>query len=90
MALVWFQEGNRLHYLAGQASIAGKFSNDECLKLDEVFPQFIRQMKSLLTTGELNPCHAHCITLYHNGFTCEADTLGSCGYVYITVYPTQR
>ncbi|MCL7647884.1 type IV toxin-antitoxin system YeeU family antitoxin, partial [Enterobacter hormaechei] len=22
--------------------------------------------------------------------TCEADTLGSCGYVYITIYPTQR
>ncbi|HHA1445334.1 TPA: type IV toxin-antitoxin system YeeU family antitoxin, partial [Enterobacter ludwigii] len=27
---------------------------------------------------------------YHNGFTCEADTLGSCGYVYIAVYPTHR
>ncbi|HHH4130222.1 TPA: type IV toxin-antitoxin system YeeU family antitoxin, partial [Enterobacter hormaechei subsp. xiangfangensis] len=24
------------------------------------------------------------------GFTCEADTLGSYGYVYIAVYPTQR
>ncbi|HHU4565479.1 TPA: type IV toxin-antitoxin system YeeU family antitoxin, partial [Escherichia coli] len=22
--------------------------------------------------------------------TCEADTLGSCGYVYIAIYPTQR
>ncbi|HBA9668574.1 TPA: type IV toxin-antitoxin system YeeU family antitoxin, partial [Escherichia coli] len=22
------------------------------------------------------------------GLTCEADTLGSCGYVYMTVYPT--
>ncbi|EOM2345842.1 type IV toxin-antitoxin system YeeU family antitoxin, partial [Escherichia coli] len=22
------------------------------------------------------------------GLTCEADTLGSCGYVYLTVYPT--
>ncbi|EPD5024232.1 TPA: type IV toxin-antitoxin system YeeU family antitoxin, partial [Escherichia coli] len=21
---------------------------------------------------------------------CEADTLGSCGYVYIAIYPTQR
>ncbi|HCR2157059.1 TPA: type IV toxin-antitoxin system YeeU family antitoxin, partial [Enterobacter asburiae] len=31
----------------------------------------------------------HCVTLYHNGFTCEADTLGSCGYVYIAIYPTQ-
>ncbi|WP_260472229.1 type IV toxin-antitoxin system YeeU family antitoxin, partial [Enterobacter roggenkampii] len=38
----------------------------------------------------IHPRHAHCVTLYHNGFTCEADTLGSCGYVYIAVYPTQR
>ncbi|HEC5102815.1 TPA: type IV toxin-antitoxin system YeeU family antitoxin, partial [Escherichia coli] len=22
------------------------------------------------------------------GLTCEADTLGSCGYVYLAVYPT--
>ncbi|HHL8231702.1 type IV toxin-antitoxin system YeeU family antitoxin, partial [Escherichia coli] len=27
---------------------------------------------------------------YHNDLTCEADTLGSCGYVYIAIYPTQR
>lgn len=84
------QEGNRLHYLADRASITGAFSNAESLKLDEVFPRFISQMESMLTTGEMNPRHAHCVTLYHNGFTCEADTLGSCGYVYIAVYPTQR
>ncbi|AVE37691.1 TPA: type IV toxin-antitoxin system YeeU family antitoxin [Klebsiella quasipneumoniae subsp. quasipneumoniae] len=36
------------------------------------------------------PRHQHCVTLYHNGLTCEADTLGSCGYVYIAIYPTQR
>ncbi|HGX5559959.1 TPA: type IV toxin-antitoxin system YeeU family antitoxin [Escherichia coli] len=84
------QDGNQLHYLADRASITGKFSNSECLKLDEAFPLFIRQMESMLTTGELNPPHAHCATLYHNGFTCEADTLGSHGYVYIVIYPTQR
>ncbi|WP_187440214.1 type IV toxin-antitoxin system YeeU family antitoxin, partial [Escherichia coli] len=22
------------------------------------------------------------------GLTCDADTLGSCGYVYIAIYPT--
>jgi cytoskeleton bundling-enhancing protein CbeA-like protein len=69
------QEGNRLHYLADRASITGKFSDAECRKLDETFPHFISQMESMLTTGELNPRHAHCVTLYHNGFTCEADTL---------------
>ncbi|MFW0882781.1 type IV toxin-antitoxin system YeeU family antitoxin [Cronobacter dublinensis] len=84
------QEGNRLHYLADRASITGKFSEAECLKLDVVFANFISQMESMLTTGEINPLHAHCVTLCYNDFTCEADTLGSCGYVYITVYPTQR
>jgi len=47
-------------------------------------------MESMLTTGEVNPHHAHCVTLNHNGFTCEANTLGSGGYVYIAIYPTQR
>ncbi|HCT6376062.1 TPA: type IV toxin-antitoxin system YeeU family antitoxin [Escherichia coli] len=84
------QEGNRLHYLADRASITGKFSEAECLKLDVAFPHFISQMESMLTTGEMNTRHAHCVTLYHNGFTCEADTLGSCGYVYIAVYSTHR
>lgn len=83
------QEGNRLHYLADRTSITGKFSDSECRKLDETFPHFISQMESILTTGELNPRHAHCVTLYHNGFTCKADTLGNCGYVYIAIYPTQ-
>lgn len=58
------QEGNRLHYLADRASITGKFSDIECRKLDETFPHFIRQMESMLTTGELSPHHAHCVTLY--------------------------
>ncbi|WP_373239801.1 type IV toxin-antitoxin system YeeU family antitoxin [Kluyvera ascorbata] len=84
------QEGNRLHYLADRASITGKFSDAESLKLDVVFPHFISKIESMLTTVELNPRHAHCVTLYHNGFACEVDTLGSCGYVYIAVYLTQR
>ncbi|WP_250190359.1 type IV toxin-antitoxin system YeeU family antitoxin [Escherichia coli] len=32
--------------------------------------------------------HQHTVTLYAKGLTCEADTLGSCGYVYLAVYPT--
>ena len=84
------QEGNQLHYLADRASMTGKFSDIEYRKLDETFPHFIRQMESMLTTGELSTHHAHCVTLYHNDLTCEADTLGSCGYVYIAIYPTQR
>ena len=84
------QEGNRLHYLADRASITGKFSDIECRKLDETFPHFIRQMESMLTTGEVSPQHPPWLIMYHNGFTCQPDTLGSCGYVYIAIYPTQR
>ncbi|MCM7327525.1 type IV toxin-antitoxin system YeeU family antitoxin [Enterobacter hormaechei] len=84
------QEGNRLHYLADRASITGKFNDAECQKLDIAFPHFISQMESMLTIGEMSSRHVHCVILYHNGFTCEADTLGSCGYVYISIYPTQR
>ncbi len=32
--------------------------------------------------------HQHTVTLYAKGLTCEADTLGSCDYVYLAVYPT--
>ena len=39
-------------------------------------------------TLTLNPRHQHTVTLYAKGLTCEADTLGSCGYVYLAVYPT--
>ncbi|MCF3439886.1 type IV toxin-antitoxin system YeeU family antitoxin, partial [Escherichia coli] len=39
------------------------------------------------TSGELNPRLQHTVTLYAKGLTCDADTLGSCGYVYLTVYP---
>ncbi|MCQ7043262.1 type IV toxin-antitoxin system YeeU family antitoxin, partial [Escherichia coli] len=42
----------------------------------------------MLTSGELNPRHQHTVTLYAKGLTCKADTLSSCGYVYLAVYPT--
>ncbi|MDW7049509.1 type IV toxin-antitoxin system YeeU family antitoxin, partial [Escherichia coli] len=43
---------------------------------------------TVIRSGELNPRHQHTVTLYAKGLTCEADTLGSCGYVYLAVYPT--
>lgn len=81
------QEENRLHYLADRADITGQFSEVEALQLDQAFPLMLKQLELLLISGELNPRHQHCVTLYHNGLTCEADTLGSCGYVYISIYP---
>lgn len=84
------QEGNRLHYLADRAVITGSFNEGECHQLNTAFPHFVKQMELMLLSGELNPHHAHRVTLYHNELTCEADTLGSYGYVYTAIYPTQR
>lgn len=84
------QEGNRLHYLADRASISGTFSDEDLRHLDQAFPVLLKQLELMLTSGELNPRHQHCVSLYAKGLTCEADTLGSCGYVYLAIYPTQR
>ena len=84
------QEGYRLHFLADRAGFNGAFSDDDALRLDQAVPLILKQLELMLTSGELNPRYQHCVTFYQNGLTCEADTLGSCGYVYIAVYPTQR
>ena len=82
------QEGNRLHYLADRAGIRGRFSDADAYHLDQAFPLLMKQLELMLTSGELNPRHQHTVTLYAKGLTCEADTLGSCGCVYLAVYPT--
>jgi len=82
------QEGNRLHFLADRAGFNGSFSEMQARDLDEAFPHFVAHMELMLLSGELNPRYQHGVTLYHNGLTCEADTLGSHGYVYIAIYPS--
>lgn len=84
------QEGNRLHYLADRDGIVGEFSEEQIDRINQSFTQMIGMLKHLLTTDELNPRQQHCITIYHNNLTCEADTLGSHGYVYISIYPTPQ
>lgn len=82
------QEGDRLHFLSERADISGTFSEVQVRDLDNAFPQFINHLELMLLSGELNPRHQHCVTLYRNGLTCEADSLGSHGYVYLSIYPT--
>lgn len=82
------QEGNRLHYLADRASITGTFSDADLRHLDQAFPLLLKQLELMLTSGELNPRHSHSVTLYAKGLTCNADSLGSHGYVYLAIYPT--
>ncbi|MEG5334551.1 type IV toxin-antitoxin system YeeU family antitoxin [Enterobacter ludwigii] len=80
------QEGFRLHFLADRAGFTGDFSNDEALRLDQAFPLIMKQLEQRLLAGELNPRHQQRVTLHLNGLTCEADTLGSHGYLYIAIY----
>lgn len=81
-------EGNRLHYLADRASITGQFIEADLRHLDQAFPLLLKQLELKLTLGELNPRRPHGVTLYAKGLTCEADSLGSHGYIYIAIYPT--
>ncbi|AFR04663.1 antitoxin [Pectobacterium carotovorum subsp. carotovorum] len=82
------QEGHYLHYLSDRASIVGTFSKTEARNLEQTFPELIKQLEQKLCSGELNPRQQGCITLHCNEWTCEADTLGSFGYVYIVIYLT--
>lgn len=82
------QEGNRLHYLADRAAITGQFSDADLRHLDQAFPLLLKQLELMLTCGELNPRNLHSVTLHAKGLTCDADTLGSCGYLYLAIYPT--
>ena len=84
------QEGNRLHYLVDRAGIRGLFSDADAYHLDQAFPLLMKQLELMLTSGELSPRHQHTVTLYAKGLTCKADTLSSCGYVYLAVYPTSE
>lgn len=81
-------EDNRLHYLADRASITEEFSDADLRHLDQAFPVLLKQLELMLVSGELHPRHQHCVTLYAKGLTCNADTLGSCGYIYIAIFPT--
>ncbi|WP_431223893.1 type IV toxin-antitoxin system YeeU family antitoxin [Serratia sp. L9] len=83
------QEGNRLHFLADRAGLTGSFTPEKLQKLDQAFPLYIEQLEAMLRSGELNPQQQHQVTIQLTGLTCIADTRGSCGYVYLTIYPAQ-
>ncbi|CAI1541567.1 type IV toxin-antitoxin system YeeU family antitoxin [Serratia fonticola] len=80
------QQGNRLYFLADRAGFIGTFDPDTLQMLDTAFPVLIEQLESRLRSGELDQRRQRCVTVQHAGFTCEADTLGSYGYIYIAVY----
>lgn len=82
------QSRYRLDFLPDRASLIGDWSEMLIDKLDQAFPEIIKALEAKLLTGELDAQRQHCITIQHGGLTCEADTLGNHGYVYLALYPT--
>jgi cytoskeleton bundling-enhancing protein CbeA-like protein len=80
------QSRYRLDFLSDRASLIGEWSEAQIAKLDLAFPEIIKALEAKLLTGELDAQRQHCITIQHGGFSCEADTLGSHGYVYLAIY----
>ena len=76
----------RLDFLSDRASLIGEWSEAQIANLDLAFPEIIKALEAKLITGELDAQRQQRITVHHGGFTCEADTLGSHGYVYVAIY----
>jgi cytoskeleton bundling-enhancing protein CbeA-like protein len=81
------QEHHRLHFLSDRASLVGEWAEEAIDQLEAAFSEIIKELEAKLLSGELDAQRQHCITIQHGGFTCEADTLGSHGYLYICIYP---
>ncbi|HHQ6589691.1 TPA: type IV toxin-antitoxin system YeeU family antitoxin [Serratia fonticola] len=76
--------------MADRAGFIGTFDPDALQMLDTAFPVLIEQLESRLRSGELDQRRQRCVTVQHAGFSCEADSLGSFGHVYIVIYQTTR
>ncbi|MGR1200673.1 type IV toxin-antitoxin system YeeU family antitoxin [Aeromonas hydrophila] len=81
------QEHHRLHFLSDRASLTGEWEEVAIYWLEAAFPAIIKELETKLLTGELDAQRQQRITIHHGGFTCEAYSLGSHGYVYIAIYP---
>ncbi|MCS6260461.1 type IV toxin-antitoxin system YeeU family antitoxin [Shewanella baltica] len=80
--------GLHLDYLNDRASFVGEFSPEVRKRFNHAFPKLVKQLERLVVTGEIDAREQHCVTIEYDDFTCEADTLGSHGYLYIAVYQT--
>ena len=80
--------GLHLDFLTDRASFIGNFTPEVAERFNQAFPKLIKQLEQLVVTGEIDAREQRCVTIEHDDFTCEADTLGSHGYLYIAVYQT--
>ncbi|MGL4349028.1 MAG: type IV toxin-antitoxin system YeeU family antitoxin [Plesiomonas shigelloides] len=80
------QHRYRLDFLSDRANLIGEWSDPEIGQLKTSLPAIIKALEGKLLRGELDAQHQQCVIIQHGGFTCEADTLGSHGYVYVAIY----
>ncbi|WP_323891883.1 type IV toxin-antitoxin system YeeU family antitoxin [Aeromonas veronii] len=80
------QEHDRLHFLSDRASLVGEWEEEAIDRLEATFPTIIKELEAKLLTGELDTRRQQRVTVHHEGLSCEADTLGSHGYVYVAIY----
>ncbi|HAV1239738.1 TPA: type IV toxin-antitoxin system YeeU family antitoxin [Salmonella enterica] len=81
------QEGHKLYFLADRSCIIGEFTPAQCRTLDKIFPRLIKQMELALKKGHLDKSEDRLFSTTLNGWHCEANTLGTYGYMFVTVYP---
>ena len=79
------QDRYRLHFLSDRAGFIGEWTDHQKAKLEAVFPEIVKELEGGLLSGELDPRCQKAIRIEQGGFICEADTLGSFGYVYINI-----
>ncbi|MBG0653084.1 type IV toxin-antitoxin system YeeU family antitoxin [Enterobacter asburiae] len=82
-------------YLTPFRRFGRAFPSKEQPCLRSIYPRYFQQT-SRESSGEqcvcwrnisVNPRRQHQVVVHLAGFTCIADTCGSWGYVYITIYP---
>lgn len=66
--------------------VVGTFSPLATQALNTTSPTLITKLESQWLSGALNPRRQQCITVRLKEFICDAEMLGSHGYVYIAVY----
>ncbi|MEE9707089.1 type IV toxin-antitoxin system YeeU family antitoxin [Aeromonas veronii] len=82
------QEHHRLHFLSDRASSIGEWEEEAIDRQEATFATIIKELESKRLTDELDAQRQHRVTIQHDDVTCEADTLGSHGYLNLTIYPT--
>lgn len=81
------QERYRLHFLSDRSDFVGEWSEQERRALEGIFPTVIKELEGALLSGDLDSSRQKRICIEHDWLICEADSLGSFGYVYLSIYP---